>query len=514
MMIMSLLAATASAQDAAVLWDRFQTHFAEDGSPLVVDDHDPGCLTGLVAELREGLPLMDASQQQAILQVIEPWRQSDDAIAPPASCIGRYGESYVEGEHFSVEWDGSTINETQASNFLEALETSWEVEIDEMGWYGPTGATSYPILVYVQSGGYAGAYTSVTGCSEGSYGSMPYIVAYAGSFSAGNWYKTMAAHEFNHASQFYYGYAHEFYWWESTATWMEENVFPTQNDWADPIYYGYSLQPHIAMNASDQSDNDIFWHMYGMGIWGKYLDEHVGGPDLVLSLWEEALSSQGMLYRLWMPDVIEDLGYDFDELYEGFMAVAAVMDFEEAAYYNQPELRATVNELPSAGDAPGSTAPQSLGQNFIKFSGSLAAENSVLEVSFDGQDGVEWYAVLAKGEENALSEYVAFDIDADGVGIAQIDFSDGEDVYLVLSPKDDDAVGSYVDYGGYDWARAEDFSYEWSAELVDLTPVEETPEAGGSGEEGAAACGCSASTGALSLGWLVGLVGLMRRREG
>ena len=36
---------------------------------------------------------------------------------------------------------------------------------------------------------------------------------------------------------------------------------------------------------------------------------------------------------------------------------------------------------------------------------------------------------------------------------------------------------------------------------------------GGSGGEGGVACGCSASGGALSVSWLVGLVALARRRR-
>ena len=94
------------------------------------------------------------------------------------------------------------------------------------------------MVLVPRNNSYAGAYTTVEYCS-GS-GCMPYIVAYSGSFNSGNWWKTMACHELNHAIQFSYGFSHEFWWWEATATWIEEYVYPSFNDWADMTYV-YSL---------------------------------------------------------------------------------------------------------------------------------------------------------------------------------------------------------------------------------------------------------------------------------
>ena len=513
-LIALLMPSATAAPSRDVLWQRFETHFDEDGVPFAVEGHDSGCLTGVVMELRDNLDILEDWQQEQVLLTIEPWRRNvdpDSPAPPPESCFGRYGENYIEGDHFTVEWDGNTVTEATAQSYLNALELSWDIEVDELGWYGPSGAGQTPILAYIADGNYAGAYTTTASCSQGGVSGMPYIVAYSGSFFGGQWYKTMAAHEFNHATQFYYGYAHEFYWWEATATWMEEYVYPGFNDWADPIYSGYSQQPHIAMNASDQETDDIFWHMYAMAIWAIYLDEHVGGHDLMLSTWELTWQYNSTYYSLWMPEVIEGIGYDFDELYTGFMATVAVADFSEADYFAQPKMHDTVNELPASGETP-SDAPQSLGQNFIKFDADLGLEGGALEVTFDGQDGVDWYAVLARGEEHALSDYIAIEIDGDGVGTGQINFPAGsEDVYLIVSPSDDSAVGAH-----YNWARADDYEYTWSAALVE--EVEENNGNGNGngngGEDDGVACGCSAGGGAaMSVSWLVGLLALRRRRR-
>ncbi|MFT5684589.1 MAG: hypothetical protein ACI8RZ_005530 [Myxococcota bacterium] len=511
MLLTVLLNPADAAPTRDVLWQRFETHFGADGVPFA-DAHEAGCLTGVVLDLRENLDLLESWQRDEVLLALEPWRRhAGPGAPPPEPCIGRYGEKYVEGKHFSVEWDGNTISQSQAEDFLEALEYSWDVEVDELGWYAPSGATQTPILAYVAAGGYAGAYTTVTGCSQGGVSSMPYIVAYSGSFYNGQWYKTMAAHEFNHATQFYYGYGHEFYWWEATASWVQEYVYPTFNDWADPIYTGYTVQPHIAMNASDQDDQDIFWHMYAMAIWAFYLDEKVGGHDLVQQIWELGWNHNSTYYGLWMPDLIEEAGYDFDVLYPEFMATAVTADFAEPLYFAQPVMRAEIDELPSAGSAPSTNAPQSLGQNFIRFESDLGTDDQALEITFDGQDGVEWYAVLVRGQENVLSDYISIELDSDGAGSGQINFPAGDDdIYLVVSPKDSSAVGS-----DYDWVRAEEFEYEWTAAFVEAEPVEETPGTGtgSGGEDGGIACGCSAGGGALSLSWLIGLVAFARRRR-
>jgi len=511
----------AAAMDLDSLWIDFETHFVH---PPEWDVAEEGtvCLTGLVARLRQNLDGFSPERQEQILNAIEPWRQKErseveDAPPPPgaAPCIGHYGDNYIVGDHFSVEWDdGTSVSESSMNNFLEALEYSWDVEVDELGWAAPSGASYYPLLVYIQSGNYAGGYTTITECSTGGYGYMPYIVAYAGSFSTGQWYKTLAAHEFNHATQFYYGYRNEFYWWEATATWLEEYVYPAQNDWASSIYYGYSEQPHLAMNASDQQNQDIFWHMYAMSVFAQFLDQHIDGHDMVQGTWEYAAANNSSwgYYDLWMPDIIEGMGYDFAEVYTHFMAVASVMDFNESAYYYQPALADTVSSLPADGEAPSQTQPQSLGQNFIKFKAGSGEEGMALEVTFDGEDGAEWFAVLARGEENALSDFIALELDDSGAGVGQIIFDGDEDIYLIVSPMDDSAYGAH-----YNWSNASEWDYTWSADLVDPATVDDTGSGGGGegddDDDDDSKCGCTAGGSAVGLAWLVALTALSRRRR-
>src|SRR5690606_6033744 len=114
---------------------------------------------------------------------------------------------------------------------------------EELGWREPAGMSGYRLLVYVSEQNYGGAYTTVESCG-GLY--MPYIVAGRGSFYGGSWFMDMAAHEFNHASQFAYGFGHQFWFWEATATYVEEFVYPTHDGWA-PYVEGYTANPQISM---------------------------------------------------------------------------------------------------------------------------------------------------------------------------------------------------------------------------------------------------------------------------
>ena len=107
-----ILQAPASAETPtrAALWQRFEAHFDADGVPYQDAAHGAGCLTGVVAELRENLDLLEDWQQDQVLLALEPWRRhaDPDAPPPPESCFGRIGENYVEGTHFTVEWVPST----------------------------------------------------------------------------------------------------------------------------------------------------------------------------------------------------------------------------------------------------------------------------------------------------------------------------------------------------------------------------------------------------------------------
>jgi len=515
-----------------VLWSDFQSHL--DG----MHAHEPGdrgvCLTGLVQRLRKDWHVMTAEQRRIITETLAPSRTDlfeprpvlgQPAGPPPPTpasdtCWESTKDNRIDTEHFSVQWDDGIIDEEDAQDFADSLEESWEIEVGDLGWKQPNGSDRYLMRIEVERmGNGAGAYTSVDSCG-GSY--LPYVVASAGSFRQGDWYKTMACHELHHAIQYAYGFGHEFWWWEATATWVEDHVYPYANDWANALYM-FSQSPHLGMNAfaGRSNDQDLFWHTYGMGIWGMFLDQKVGGNELVRKTWEVG-EGAWCQYCLWMPDVIEDVGEDFDELFADFLATTAVLDFRDRNVLTDVRRADRVTSLPNEGDVPSYGRPQSLGMNIIEFTADLGEEGKVLEVNFNGSSSPDyWVAVLVRGS-NEVEEQVVFDIDERGDGMAYISFEGDRPVHLVVSPVDEDAQGYE-----FNWQGDVDFSYSWTARVVAESDVGSALETDSSesqsvpiGEFALAnepkGCSC-ASTQSPMRGWaLVGIVCMVlgiRRRD-
>lgn len=515
---LTLLASAALAQEAPVnpqvtsLIERVRS-FRAAPPPL---DERPTCLTGLVAELKEHRAQFSPEQWQEVALALDLPLSTPATPAPPLSdgtCVGNTGANSLVGDHFVVYWDNASQAEAEA--MLEVLEYSWETIIDDLGWREPEGTPGVKLRFHISNQNYAGAYTTVEWCAGVGY--VPYMVTGSGSFSAGSWYKTMGAHEFMHASQFSYGFAHEFYWWEASATWSEEYAYPSSNDWAD-MYQAFSYYPYIGMNASSQSDQAIFYHMYSMGIFATYLDEYWGGHDTVQDTWVQAASQSGT-YSYWMPDVLEDMGLDFDQVWQGFMATTAFMDFRESNYYSDVRGVESYTTLPASGTEPNDAA-ESLGLNHFSFDEDLGEPGKYLQIDFSSPDAVDWNVVLVTGSGHTVYESVALEV-IDGEGSAWIPFEGEHEAFLVVSPKDEDASGY-----NYEWTRADTWVYDWEACLVDSETgvpcgqgVPNPDDTGDTGDgadtpESPEPTGCGCASGALGgAPWLMGLLALARRRK-
>jgi hypothetical protein len=90
-----------------------------------------------------------------------------------------------------------------------------------------------------------------------------------------------AGHEFFHAIQLGYDGDEEIWLMESTATWMEEETYDDVND-----CYQYMIpwfeNPYVSLNSLSGL------HRYGSFILFKYIDEHLGGPDIIKNTWEQS----------------------------------------------------------------------------------------------------------------------------------------------------------------------------------------------------------------------------------
>lgn len=513
--------------------------FHELTAPVARGGPDQACLTPLVRQLKDNWGLFSPAEKAEITGTLAPWAsdlmtavRARPADAPPPPEVSATPCFTFEGDNdvltdpngrFYVTWEPGSISDADASDLLDALTQGYETEIEDLGWREPAGMSKYPLLVYVYDApSTAAAYTTVEYCSGVGY--MPYIVVGSGSFYGGSWYQDMAVHEFNHASQYAYTDTRgsinqniDLWWWEATATWIQEYVYPNNNWWSQYIS-GYTSATYLAMETSNQSNNTDFWHMYGMSIWAFYLDEHVGGHDLVQGTWEYAASSTSR--SLGVDDLVEGVDEDWDEVYEGFIANNVVMDFDERRYFGSVNATDEVSELPASGE-PSRKLPEGWGQNFVTIDKDAASAGTHAQISFDGDDDVDWYALVVTAYHNEVTDTTRIELDDSQKGTAEIVFDGDSEFALVVSP---------------DSSRQSGHEYSWSMAEVEATepdPIADTGDSGGedgsadppAGQDGdgafnqeekaTGACGCSTSgapTG-LALAGVVALAALGRRRR-
>jgi hypothetical protein len=514
-LLASALAAPAEAGTHSAAFDRFLDATTSAHST-------PMCFTPLVEDMQEHRSEMSLAEQREVDSFLGPaampsalpprtlGRGFADAAPPPSAAIARatcfstsgYDTNELVGDHFTITWNGGATN-TQAQKLMDAFDESYEREIGELGWRQPRGMDDYNLWVYIyEDDGSQGAYTSATNCTNGDY--MPFIVVYSGTFrAANNWYQDCAAHEFNHASQQAYGLnqTYDLWWWEATATWMEEHVYDSHNGWSQHTW-GFAQWPEVGMEASSQTDTAIFWHMYGMSVWAFYLDEHVGGQELVRGTWEYLLShSPGVAT---MPEVLPDMGVDFDETYEGFLATSAVMDFDDHDWFYPVVLTQEMDELPHHG-TPSGTNPEGLGQNFFKIDRAANPDAKDLQVTFTSDESVDWFVVLATTSDAAtVSNYVAATKDSKtGAWMARIPWDGQSDAYMTVSPATESLSHQY--------------EYEYTMALLDPPAPVDTGDtgidatSGGSSEGHDKGGSCASASGSASL--LLAALGLFATRR-
>lgn len=511
---------------AEATWLSYLAHVEPDALPAPYADdvvHTDGgsCLTGLVMELETVWDELDVSQRERISEHLAPdgvrlFQPPVDvsyaAGAEKGECALADMDNVIYGERFAVYWDDGVVSSSTANNFLDELEYGWDVQVDELGWNEPDGTDDYYIGVYVTTGG-ASAYTTVTNC--GRY-YLPYVVAGSGSFSSSTWWKDMATHEFNHAIQFSYGYAFEFYWWEATATYIQDLVYPSHEWWSTYIT-GYSDNPWMALNidkSEDPNDQDIFYHQYGMAILGNYLDEHVGGDDFVRQTWQRSSRESGY-YGYGVPDAVEDLGYDWNEVYAGFVAANTVMEYDEQDYYPEVEVHKTIEELPQKATAnSGRKALGQYGQNFVSIDTDLATSDQPnLAVEVESSKKSEFRVLMVGTSRTAVQDIVEIELeDGDGTGFVA-DFGSYKKLWAVITPTADAgdmdytvrfSLASDVEAG---FAESQDTDTDSSD--TDASDTDSGDDTGGND-----ACGCSAG-GLAGAGWLLPLLGagVIRRRR-
>ncbi len=135
-----------------------------------------------------------------------------------------------------------------------------------------------------------------------------------------------AAHEYFHAIQLGYDGDEALWLMEATAVWMEEEHYDDVND-----CYQYMIpwfeKPNLPLNKP------YGLHQYGSYIFFKYIDEHLGGSDIIKRTWEQSrlVDSNNGDYSIQSVDIaLKGKGHTFKKALNN-MAIANIIFSPENA---------------------------------------------------------------------------------------------------------------------------------------------------------------------------------------
>jgi hypothetical protein len=404
-------------------------------------------------------------------------------------------------ENFVLKWGGDSPPATdEIDQIMEALETSWQHELNVMNHAHPYGTDDYLFNVYVGDSG---------GCTPSAYGmggyyttdeeGWPFIVLSQGVFDNPDFGQTTVAHEFYHAVQhaegaFISGEDVQ-WWWEATAMWVEGQVYPATEDYY-VFLYGYAFEPHHQLNAYQYPGAWVLeeYHQYGAAIWPRYITEFVSTWETIRDTWTD-----GDEYDDPVDLVAEMLDEDIEEVFADFAAhnatwdylhgenIASYLDYISETQSHGSRDRRITDYVSSSGTGerwsvpPVDTLPQRFGYNTIRMN---RPEKGEVIVRFEGEStgssgSTSSWRLRVVRELPSRAEYTAVSLD-DGVGEAEISIDGTEEaLYLVatvVSPA---------------WNEGETFNYRYQLDAG------ETSGGGGGGDGGGAVAG---GAGAASTG--------------
>jgi len=279
-------------------------------------------------------------------------------------------QNYYDTEHFRIHYDISGYNavDTTGSDgdsvpiYIETMgevfEEVYNHEINKLGYTPPPndngdgGSNAFDIYVQRMNAYGFTIYGNLVGDNENSPITKENN-AYTSHMKMNSNYEgfpnteleniqVTAAHEFFHAIQLGYDGEEEIWLLEATAVWMEEENYDDVND-----CYQYMIpwfeQPHISITQNFGYD----LHAYGSFILFKYIDEHLGGNEIIRKTWENSRIYNGYQdgedYSILEIDLaLKEKGYSFKEALNNMViansilssdANAGIYAYEEAQGY-------------------------------------------------------------------------------------------------------------------------------------------------------------------------------------
>jgi hypothetical protein len=408
------------------------------------------CATMIIREARMAAPGFSPQIQAGIAEVLA--RPSRDYTYDSP---GGYFKI-----HYNTDGPNGVPTTDNNSNgipdYIENLawyaDSSWEHEVITLGWRPPPsdngagGDNRYDIYTeFMSYYGYtawevAGPepwndYTSYISVHKNFIGFPPNEDPDGNPAGAA---KVTIAHEFNHACQFAYDTFNEFFFYELSAVYMEDEVFDVVNDNYNYLdsFFDY---PHTSMKEES-------YHAYSIFIFAVFLTQEYG-HSIIPEIWDYMRYDDATVaVNLGLVDHGSSFVEDFPRFTEwnyftGFRDDG--LHYEEAANYPYLFVNFTENSYPVSRSQTSYSKPQGWAANYIRFN---QGANRVLEIDFNGQNATVWGFPVIVHHISGESEVVFTDVDpvtGDGTFYAPF-FPDGD--YMIGIPANMASITNGANY--------------------------------------------------------------------
>jgi hypothetical protein len=150
------------------------------------------------------------------------------------------------------------------------------------------------------------------------------------------------AHEYNHILQFGYDTLEDLWMFESSATWIEQKVYPDINDYLN-FLPPFAKFPQLSMTGRDK--------VYADCVWNHWLESRYG-PDVIRDAWASSLSAKPKHHSVAAYDasIKEHGGKSFSREFAAFAPTTAEWNsspaFPDAAAYPQMKRKGDLGRKP------------------------------------------------------------------------------------------------------------------------------------------------------------------------
>jgi len=415
------------------------------------------------------------------LRVVQAPVQLDGLARPPLpfpekQLYGGRMDNHVDSENFTVAWNHGEATQEVGELVSQTMEEAWQALVEEQDWTQPVSSDIYMLWVLLDPWLNGTGLTTVYNTELYPQG---YPVIYINPYYVFDeaFFRSLCAHEFNHALQFalrdWSSGEDESWYWEASAEWGAELALPDENAYANSSVY-YSWYPWYRYSSTED------YHQYGMFVLNAYLEEHVTGSGGMRRIWELSTERAGVD---WADILAESAGESAADIWGGFTAAMGNDGLREQALYEPVLIDGTLSD-----GFEGRVALLGTDYFTVDQRASVSVSTSVQgeEVMISGPSG--WGAVIDVSPGDVLGITGLSDPDAGYL----VSFGDP----LEQDTGGDGDSGELADTGG-------------RPPSLDSGPAGDRPFQTGDD----AACGCG--TGAGGAAWLALLfAGLLRRRTG